>query len=44
MTVPLVPIIPTFFPAASSMALIMCVVVVFPLVPVTPTVIIRLAG
>ena len=44
MTIPVVPIIPTFLPAASNMALIIWVVVVFPFVPVTPMVIIFLAG
>ena len=40
----MVPIIPTFFPAASRIAFIMWVAVVFPLVPVTPTEIIRRMG
>ena len=36
MTTPVVPIRPAFFPAASSTVFIIWVVVVFPLVPVTP--------
>ena len=43
-TVPVVPIIPTFFPAASRIVLIIWVVVVLPLVPVTPMVTIFAAG
>ena len=41
---PLVPIMPTFRPAASSTLFIMWVVVVLPLVPVTPIMVIRREG
>ena len=41
---PLVPIMPTLRPAASSTLLIMWVVVVLPLVPVTPIMVIWREG